>query len=92
MRASLPYSENLPPGQSPGRRFCVWKLSPDYGVGDAAEVVVDSMVLPSVVAGVIVAPIKLQGKEVRLTAELRRKPERWRVVYEDDVAVVFVRR
>ena len=27
----------------------------DYGVGDAAEVVVDSMVLPSVVAGVIVA-------------------------------------
>ena len=55
MRVSLPYSENLPPGQSPGGRFCVWKLSLDYGVGEAAEVVVDSMVLPSVVAGVIVA-------------------------------------
>ena len=43
-------------------------------------------------AGVIVAPHKLQGKEVRLMSELRRQPERWRVVYEDDVAVVFVRR
>jgi hypothetical protein len=55
MRASLPYSKNLPPGQTPGGRSCVWKLSLDYGVGDASEVVVDSVVLPSDVAGVIVA-------------------------------------
>ena|SRR6266446_5495338 len=55
MRALVLYSKNLPPGRTPGGRFCVGKLSLDYGVGDASVVVVDSVVLPSDVAGVIVA-------------------------------------
>jgi hypothetical protein len=54
MRASLLYSKNLLPGRTPGGRFCFWKLSLGYGVGEASVVVVDSVV-PSVVAGVIVA-------------------------------------
>jgi hypothetical protein len=49
------YSKNLLPARTPGGRFCVEKLSLDYGVGDASVVVVDSVVLPSDVAGVIVA-------------------------------------
>jgi hypothetical protein len=43
------------PGHSTCGRFCVWKLSLGYGVGEASVVVVVSVVLPSVVAGVMVS-------------------------------------
>jgi hypothetical protein len=38
-------------------------------------------------AGVVVAPKKL---ETALTERLRQATDRWRIIYEDDVAVVFV--
>ena len=41
-------------------------------------------------AGVVVAPIKLGKSVIHLTELLRNATDRWRVVYEDDVAVVFV--
>jgi hypothetical protein len=40
-----------------------------------------------VAAGVVIAPKKL---ETPLTDRLREATDRWRIVYEDDVAVVFV--
>ena len=43
-------------------------------------------------AGVIIAPLRAQGKPVRLTEELRTRPDRWRLAYEDAVTAVFVRR
>ena len=50
----VPVQQKSSPGLIPRGRFCVEKLNLDYGVGAASEVVVDSVV-PSVVAGVIVA-------------------------------------
>jgi hypothetical protein len=41
-------------------------------------------------AGVVIAPIKLGALEIPLTGLLRAASDRWRVVYEDDTAVVFV--
>lgn len=41
-------------------------------------------------AGVIIAPKKRHDKEFLLTNILRERPDRWRIVYEDDTAVVFV--
>jgi len=42
-------------------------------------------------AGVVLAPKKLGKSEVPLTGLLRAATDRWRIAYEDDVAVVFVR-
>jgi hypothetical protein len=41
-------------------------------------------------AGVIVAPRQILGADTPLTKELLARPERWRVLHADDVAVVFV--
>lgn len=41
-------------------------------------------------AGAIVAPRKIRGDDVPLTLELLARPGRWRVLYADEVAVVFV--
>jgi hypothetical protein len=41
-------------------------------------------------AGLIIAPTKLGKEEITLTGLLRRAQDRWRVVYEDETAVVFV--
>jgi hypothetical protein len=42
-------------------------------------------------AGVVIAPKQFKGNGVRLTALLRSASDRWRVAYEDERAVVFVR-
>jgi len=42
-------------------------------------------------AGVVIAPKTLGGNNVRLTELLRAAADRWRVAYEDDLTVVFVR-
>ncbi len=42
-------------------------------------------------AGVIVLPKKRRGVEIPLTRELRNRPDCWRVLHEDEIAVVFVR-
>ncbi len=41
-------------------------------------------------AGFIIAPKKLGKEEIALTGLLREMSDRWRVVYEDETAVVFV--
>jgi hypothetical protein len=43
-------------------------------------------------AGVIIAPKTLGNHEVALTDLLKAATDRWRVAYEDETAVVFVRR
>jgi hypothetical protein len=43
-----------------------------------------------VTAGVVIAPKKLGKEEVALTRLLRDSPDRWRVAYEDETAVVFL--
>ena len=48
------YSKNLPRALDLGK-ILLWKLSLIYGVGEASVVVVVSVVLPSVVAGVMVS-------------------------------------
>jgi hypothetical protein len=41
-------------------------------------------------AGVVIAPKKLGNEEIKLTVLLRAATERWRIVHEDQLAVVFV--
>ena len=41
-------------------------------------------------SGVIVAPRQILGTDTPLTKEMLARPDRWRVLHEDDVAVVFV--
>lgn len=41
-------------------------------------------------AGVIIAPIRRGNYEFPLTKIMREQNQRWRIVYEDDTAVVFV--
>jgi hypothetical protein len=41
-------------------------------------------------AGVVIAPRKILGTDTPLTKELLARPDRWRVLHADDVAVVFV--
>ena len=41
-------------------------------------------------ANIVIAPKKRKDKVFPLTELLRQLPERWRIVYEDDVAVLFV--